>query len=75
MPSRKSSRKANVVTHACNSSYSGNGSRRMENLRPAWAKLGRLYLKSQKNPKGLGSVAQVVDTFSARGRPWASTTG
>jgi hypothetical protein len=46
----------------------GGGDRRITSSRPAWAKLGRSYLKNQTNKlkQRAGSIAQVVECR----RPW-----
>jgi hypothetical protein len=41
------------VVCACNPSYLGGGSKRVESSRPASAKLARLCLKTKINTKGL----------------------
>jgi hypothetical protein len=44
-----------MAVHAYNLSYSGNRSRRIESLKPPWAKLVRPYFKNKIRKRGLGS--------------------
>jgi hypothetical protein len=50
-----------VVAHICNDNYSGDGDRRMESSRPAWAKVVRLISETKYKIKRIGGMAQVVE--------------
>jgi hypothetical protein len=54
-----------MMVYTCNPSYSEGGGRRIQSLRPTWAKLSRqrLYLKKKIQTKGL-EAGQVAELFA-----------